>query len=105
MSICYLNGKEYQINEKLILNYIDTWSYKFSDDEKKKIVKEICFRLDSLEIDTMAIQRFNFVEDAYTDAAICYIFAHDNSVQALLDEMDDGEIFNYIGFGMPNPED
>lgn len=104
MNICYLNGKEYEISQKRILDYIDTWSHKFTNDEKEKIVNEVCFRMDSLELDGCDFQEWNCIEDAYTDAACCYIFTHNFSVQALLDEEDDLEIFDCMGLGKPEPE-
>lgn len=104
MSMCYLNGTEYQISRKAIAEYIKTWSHPFTSEEIKKIVDEVCFRMDSLEVGGSDVQEFNCIEDAYTDAAVCYIFAHNYSVQALLDEEDDGEIFKYMGWGKPEPE-
>ncbi len=99
---CYLNGKEYEINKQIILNYLDTWTGTgWTNEDKQKIADEVVFRMEGLEIDTTAIQEFNFVEDAYTDAACCYIFSHNNSIQALLDEEDDLEIFDCMGMGKP----
>lgn len=104
MSICYVNGKEYKINKKAINDYINTFEHSFTTEEVKLIVDEVCFRMDSLEVSISDVQEFNTIEDAYTNAAVCYIFAHNNSVRALLEEIDDGEIFAYMGYGKPEPE-
>lgn len=103
--ICFLNGNKYKINKDLIRNYLDTWEHKFTPEEKESITDNICSRMKFINVDIQKIQEFNFVEDAYADAACCYIFSHNNSVQALLDEKDDSKVFECMGMGKPGPEE
>lgn len=96
MAICYLNGRKYEINKNIILNYINSYSTKFTEEEKDKIANEVAFRMESLEVDGVDCQEFNFIEDRYTEACMCYIFDHDNRVGDLLNEKDDCKIWDYL---------
>jgi guanylate kinase len=103
--ICYLNRNKYEINKDLIMNYLDTWEHKFTPEEKESITDNICSRMKFIDVDVQKVQEFNFVEDAYADAACCYVFSHNNSVRALLDEKDDSKVFECMGMGKPGPEE
>ena len=105
MSTYFLNEKEHEINENIIRNYLDTWDYHFSEGEKDKIVEDICRRMNGITVPADKIQEFNFVEDAYADAASCYVFSHHYSVDALLNEKDDAKVFECMGMGKPGPEE
>lgn len=94
---CFLDGKEYEINKNIILNYLENAGSIWTDKEKLKIADEVCFRMDSLELCSEFLPDVNFVEEVYADAACKYLFAHDNNVDALISEEDDLAIFDYIG--------
>lgn len=96
MASCYLNGRKYEISKNIILKYINSHSTNFTSDEKDKIANEVVFRMESLEINGADCQEFNFVEDRYTEACMDYIFDHGNRVEDLLNEEDDGEIWEYL---------
>ncbi len=96
MAYCYLNGRKYDISKKVILNYINSYSTSFTTEEKEKIANEVVFRMESLEIDGVDCQEFNFIEDRYTEACMYYIFDHNNRIEDLLNEEDDGKIWDYL---------
>jgi hypothetical protein len=96
MTICYLNGRKYKISKDVILDYIDSYGTKFTKKEKEKIANEVMFRMESLEVDGVDCQEFNFIEDRYTEACMAYIFDHDNRIEDLLDEQDDCKIWDYL---------
>lgn len=101
MSKCYLNGKEYEINEKIIRDYIDSFDNDFTAEDKDKIVNKVCDIMDGREVGRDEIQEFNFIEDAYTDAVCMYVF--NKSLEELLDEKDDAKVIEYMGFGKESP--
>lgn len=96
MSKCMLNGKDYEISKKIILDRINAYSTNFTDKEKDIIANEVVFRMGGLEVDGCDCQEYNFIEERYTDACLDYIFDHDNKVVALTDEFDDCEIWEYL---------
>ena len=97
MASCVLNGcREYEISKEIILDYIESYGTEFTREEKNKIANEVVFRMDSLEVDGSECQEFNFIEERYTAACMGYIFDHNNSVDALLNEVDDGKIWEYL---------
>jgi len=96
MAICYLNGREYLISKKIIQNRISPYNTEFTEQQRNLIVDEVVFRMESLEIDGRDCQEYNFIEERYTDACLDYIFDHNNSVLALLNELDDCKIWEYL---------
>ncbi len=105
MAICYLNGREYNISKKIILDYINSYGTKFTKAEKDKIANEVMFRMESLEVNGMDCQEYNFIEERYTEACMCYIFDHDDRVEALLNEKDDCNIWDYLDLDEEDEED
>ena len=93
-----------QISKESILRYIDSWSYVFNEEEKESICNKVCTLIQNANPSALDYQDWNSVEDAFTDAACCYFFMHDNSVQALL-EADDEQIIACMGFGKPELEE
>lgn len=96
MSKCILNGKDYEISKKIILDRINAYSTNFTDKEKDIIANEVVWRMAGLEIEGCDCQEYNFIEERYTDACLNYIFDHDNKVVCLTDEYDDCEIWEYL---------
>lgn len=96
MAICYVNGREYQISKKIILNRISPYTTEFTKKQRNLIADEVIFRMADLEINGCDCQEYNFIEERYTDACLDYIAEHDGRILDLLDELDDLEIWKYL---------
>ncbi len=103
----YTHLSEYKLSRKTIYDYIDTFDNDFTNEQKDTIVENICQRLEGAVIssDDYKTQEFNFIEDAYIDAAICYIYSHNKSIDALLKEEDNAKIFKLMGQEKSEPEE
>lgn len=97
MAVCFLNGKKYDISKNIIVDYIRSFGIRFTEDQTDKLANEIMFRMESLDVDTTVCQEYNFVEEAYTDACLSYVEAHDDNIDSLLNEPDDLKIWEYLG--------
>ena len=60
MAICYVNGREYQISKKIVLNRINPHNTEFTEKERNLIADEVIFRMECLEINGCDCQEYNF---------------------------------------------
>lgn len=97
MAFCFLNERKYDINKKIIVNYISSFGNRFTEEQIDKIANEVVYRMESLVIDITPCQEYNFVEEAYTDACLQYLDAHDDHIDSLINETDDLKIWEYLG--------
>ncbi len=86
--IYYKNGHPHKVDKQKIIDYLSRYSWL--DKDKAVIANEVCFRMDSIKVDSATVD----IEETYTEAICQYIL--NNSIPALLQEADNNKIFAYL---------